>query len=324
MEINLSCIKEEMALFQEAFEKVLQTRVPMADSVIRYFLDRRGKQLRPALTLITSKLVSGKVTHKGICGAVAVELLHNASLMHDDVVDNCGERRGADTINKVWDNRVAVLTGDFFLSKCMLTSNSVGSMQINNVLGGIVTALAEGELEQLSNASTLHLSEETYFSVIRGKTASLFSACLEIGALSADATPEQVATLAEVGEKIGLIYQIRDDIFDYFPETAEIGKPTGHDMMEGKVTLPLLYALMNAPEEESSRMKAILQSEQGIGKEQAATLSAFAIRHGGIEYAKTKMSSMAEEAKLKLDLFPDNEYKAVLCQIIDYFVRREY
>lgn len=312
-----------MGQFQESFEQMLQTRVPLADSVIRYFLDRRGKQLRPALTLLASKMIGGRVEQQSIYGAVAVELLHNASLMHDDVVDNCDERRGADTINKVWDNRVAVLVGDFFLSKCMLTSNAVGSLQINRVLGGIVTSLAEGELEQLSNISGSQLSEDSYYRVIRGKTASLFSACLEIGALSVDATPAQVSALSKVGEIIGMIYQIRDDIFDYYPSTAEIGKPTGHDMMEGKVTLPLLFALNNSPEEESSRMNSLLKSENGIGKEQAAELSAFAIRYGGIEYAKNKMSAMADEAKALLNQFPDNKYRHVLAQIIDYFISRE-
>jgi len=232
MELQLQCIEPEMELFRSTFERTLRTRVPLADNVIRYFLDRRGKQLRPILTILSAKMLRGKVTNETIYGAVAVEMLHNASLMHDDVIDNSEERRGLSTINRVWDNRVAVLTGDFFLAKCLICSNATGSIAISRILGEMVTALVEGELEQLSNARSHLLSEEAYFNVIKGKTASLFAACLRIGAHSVDASDEEVNKMGEIGEKIGLIFQIRDDIFDYFPSNAAVGKPTGHDIIK--------------------------------------------------------------------------------------------
>lgn len=310
-----------MHRFGTTFEQVLRTRVPLADNVIHYFLDRRGKQLRPILTLLSAKIVRGHVSEASIYGAVSVELLHNASLMHDDVVDNSDERRGAATINKVWDNRVAVLTGDFFLAKCLMCSNHIGSLAISKILGEMVIALSEGELEQLSNARAHLLSEDAYFSVIRGKTASLFAACLKIGALSVDATSEEIERMGEIGEKIGLIFQIRDDIFDYFPQTEEVGKPTGHDIMEGKVTLPLLYALQNAPADLGARMRAILLNNQ-LSDEQAATLVDFAKEMGGIEYAKAKMKHIAFEAKQLLSEFDENESRDAMMKLIDYFIER--
>lgn len=312
-----------MRQFAEVFDQMLRTRVPLADEVIRYFLDRKGKQMRPVLTLLTAKMLREEVSRESIYGAVAVELLHNASLMHDDVVDHSEERRGAPTVNKVWDNRVAVLTGDFFLAKCLTSSNAIGSLAISRILGEMVIALAEGELEQLSNVRSRMLSEDAYFSVIRGKTASLFSACLRIGAHSVNASPEEIEKLGEIGEKMGLVFQIRDDIFDYYPQSEDVGKPSGHDIMEGKVTLPLLYALQHAPAEEARRMRAILEQNRTLTPEQVAAMVEFARQMGGIEYAQAKMKNIAFEAKKMLRTFPDNEARQTLCNVIDYFISRE-
>jgi len=321
--MNLQCIENEMQQFGETFEQVLRTRVPLADNVIRYFLDRRGKQLRPILTLLSAKMIAGEVAKESIYGAVAVELLHNASLMHDDVVDDSAERRGLATINRVWDNKVAVLTGDFFLAKCLLCSNMIGSLAISRELGSMVIALSEGELEQLSNARAHLLNEEAYFNVIKGKTASLFAACLRIGARSVNASEEVVAKMGEIGEKIGLIFQIRDDIFDYFPENEAVGKPTGHDIMEGKVTLPLLFALQNAPSELSARMRDILLNNNSVlGKEEVEALVDFTKQMGGIEYAQARMKKIAFDTKQILSSFPENDSRKTLMSLIDYFIER--
>lgn len=320
--INLQCIEPEMQQFRDTFEQMLRTRVPLADNVIHYFLDRKGKQLRPILTILSAKTVRPEVSKETIYGAVAVELLHNASLMHDDVVDASMERRGSATINKVWDNRVAVLTGDFFLAKCLQCSNAIGSLEISRILGEMVTALSEGELEQLSNARAHLLSEEAYFSVINGKTASLFSACLKIGAHSVGATAQEIANMGEVGEKIGLIFQIRDDIFDYYPQTDEVGKPTGHDIMEGKVTLPLLYALQHAPADLGSRMRDILINNAELTEEQAQELVTFAKDMGGIEYAQAQMKKISFEAKQILTTFAESESRQTMMKVIDYFIER--
>ncbi len=324
MELQLQCIEPEMELFRSTFEQTLRTRVPLADNVIRYFLDRRGKQLRPILTILSAKMLRGKVTNETIYGAVAVEMLHNASLMHDDVIDNSEERRGLATINRVWDNRVAVLTGDFFLAKCLICSNATGSIAISRILGEMVTALVEGELEQLSNARSHLLSEEAYFNVIKGKTASLFAACLRIGAHSVDASDEEVNKMGEIGEKIGLIFQIRDDIFDYFPSNAAVGKPTGHDIMEGKITLPLLYALQQAPVDQSQRMKQILSVNRDLTEAEVSSLVDFAKQMGGIEYAQARMKNIAFEVKQLLNSIPANDCLDVFTQLVDYFIERNH
>lgn len=318
-----SCIADEMRRFEDSFERALSTHVPLADNVIHYFLDRRGKQMRPMVALLAAKMVGGEVTETSIKGAVALELLHNASLMHDDVIDKSDERRGISTVNKVWDNRVAVLMGDFFLSKCLVVSNSAGSLDISNILAEIVIRLSEGELEQLSNVRSRLLSESAYFSVISGKTASLFSACMKVGALSVGGSEALVEQMGQIGELMGLIFQIRDDVFDYYP-SADLGKPTGHDIMEGKVTLPLLYALQHDASDEAGKMRAILEQGDELTGEQVEQLVEFAKAMGGIEYAQAKMKKLAFEAKKLLNQQPESPAREALKSIIDYFIARNH
>jgi octaprenyl-diphosphate synthase len=317
-----NCISEELKDFERVFESVLRTRVPLADSVIHYFLERSGKQLRPIMTLLAAKML-GKVNEATNYGAVALELLHNATLMHDDVIDQSPTRRGSDTINKIWDNKVAVLMGDFFLSKCLHCSNATGSLQISKVLSDMVAMLVEGELEQISNVRTHLLSEESYFSVIRGKTASLFAACMKVGALSVEASEADMERLAKVGELMGMVFQIRDDIFDYYPFSKEVGKPTGHDIMEGKITLPLLYAFQHAPTDEAARMKEIVEQSQELTECQVAQLVEFAKSIGGIEYAQAKMKNISYEAKKLLSTFPESDAREAIMGLIDYFSDRK-
>ena len=322
MAFSPDCIAAELKRFDKYFEGALRTHVPLADNVIRYFLDRKGKRMRPILVLLAAKMLKDDLPESVYYGATALELLHNATLMHDDVVDQSDERRGSATINKVWDNKVAVLMGDFFLAKCLQSSNATGSLDISVILSDMVTRLSEGELEQLSNARSHMLSEEAYFSVISGKTASLFAACMRVAAYGVGASEAELEQLAQIGELIGLIFQIRDDVFDYFPSTSEIGKPTGHDIMEGKVTLPLLYALQHAPIEESSCMRMLLEREEGLSEEDVTTLVEFAAAMGGIEYAQAKMKKMAYEAKKMLSSFPENPAREALMNLVDYFIVR--
>lgn len=318
-----ACINEELALFQISFEQALHTKVPLADTIIKYFLDKKGKQLRPVMTLLTAKMVANKVPDSTIKAAVALELLHNATLIHDDVVDESAERRGVPTINKIWDNKVAVLMGDFFLAKCLTCSNETGSIEVSKILSEIVTRLAEGELEQQSNARSRLMSEEGYFSVISGKTASLFSGCLKVGAMSAGATEEEIMRVEEIGELMGLIFQIRDDIFDYYPSNDNVGKPTGHDIMEGKVTLPLLYALQHSSEKESREMQRIIDNKDPLSEEQVSRLIEFAKATGGIEYAQAKMKNIGFKAKKLLLQFEESESRNSLIKLIDYFIERQ-
>lgn len=324
MEKIKQCIGGELSRFQNAFESALTTRVPLADNIIRYFLDRKGKQLRPVMTILAAKLISSEVPDATIHGAVALELLHNASLIHDDVVDESDERRGVDTINKIWDNKVAVLMGDLFLSKSLSASNATGSLQVSQILASMVTRLSEGELEQMSNVRSRLLSEDAYFSVISGKTASLFAACLKVGACTVDADSEVVDRIGRIGEYMGLIFQIRDDIFDYFPSNSAVGKPTGHDIMEGKVTLPLLYALQNGPADEVTAMKSLLEGHSVLSKSDVEALVEFAKVVGGIEYAQAKMKILAFEAKKQLRTFDKCPARDAIELLIDYFIERNH
>lgn len=324
MEKVKQCIGGELQRFQSAFEASLTTRVPLADNIIRYFLDRKGKQLRPVMTILAAKLISEDVPDTTINGAVAIELLHNASLIHDDVVDDSTERRGVDTLNKIWDNKVAVLMGDFFLSKSLTASNATRSLEVSGILANMVTRLSEGELEQMSNVRSSLISEDAYFSVISGKTASLFAACLKVGACTVGADKETVDSLGRIGEIMGLIFQIRDDIFDYFPSNSEVGKPTGHDIQEGKVTLPLLYALQHGPSEEAAAMKDMLERSSALTNADVSALVEFSKVVGGIEYAQAKMKMLAFEAKKQLKMFRDCPARDGIEYLIDYFIDRNH
>ena len=318
-----ACISEEMDRFHVTFEQMLRTKIPLADNIIRYFLDRKGKQLRPVMAILAAKMINDKVSDTTILGAVALELLHNASLMHDDVVDDSDKRRGAATINKVWDNHIAVLMGDFFLAKCLESSNATESLAISKVLASMVIRLSEGELEQQSNARAHLLSENAYFSVISGKTASLFSGCLKIGAISAGAKDEELTKLAEIGELMGLVFQMRDDIFDYYPSNDNVGKPTGHDILEGKITLPLIFALNQSANEENSKMRSLVESNRQLTSAQVSTLVDYAKAVGGIDYAQAKMKNLGFQAKKMLMNFEKTDSRDALVKLIDFFIERQ-
>lgn len=317
-----ACIKPELETFQDLLHRTLHTRVPLADGVIRYFLERKGKGVRPIVTLLTAKMLTADIPTSTYDAAVALELLHCASLMHDDVIDESSERRGDATINRVWDNKVAVLMGDFFLSKSLARINATRSFAISGILTDMVTRLSEGELAQLANMRSRVSSEKAYLEVIADKTASLFSACMKIAAHSVGATEEVCQRLEMIGEKLGLVFQIRDDIFDYLPSES-MGKPAGTDIREGKITLPLLYALQQAPAEDSQRIMTLLETHEHLDAAAVADVVKFAIDGGGIDYASAKMKSIAYETKSLLLTFPDNEARTALMALVDYFVERD-
>ena len=251
-----------------------------------------------------------------------MELLHNASLIHDDIVDETLERRGRKSVNAIWDNKVSVLVGDLFLSRCLVVTNQTRSLAIQGVLASLSSALAEGELKQLETATSKLLSEKAYFSVISNKTASLFVACMKVGALSVKAGDQEIERLARLGEKLGLIFQIRDDIFDYF-DSAEIGKPTGNDIREGKVTLPLLHCLLEGVGEQADRMRELLQKDS-FSADEIVRLVSFARENGGIDYAHQVMLRLADEAKSILYTFPESLPRHSFELLINYVIERKY
>ncbi len=313
-------VEKELHTFDLAFSQSLQSDSPKMQEVANHILQSNGKRIRPVVLLL-SALLAGKVTSVSIESAVLIELLHTASLLHDDVVDETEKRRGRPSANAVFDNKVAILSGDFILSISLQKAIVIGDLRILSVFGQLGKHLSLGELNQLTNVRNLIIQEESYLKVIREKTATLFSACTEIGALSAGASDEEVAKLRSYGENIGMCFQIQDDIFDYF-DSAVLGKPTGNDIREGKVTLPLLYAIEKAGENDKNRIMTILR-EQDFSEENIKSLTLFAKESGGVEYARKKMQVYALQAKESLHIFPDGEAKTALLKLVDYVISRD-
>ena len=301
---------------------LLHTDHTLVNSIIDNYLITKGKQIRPILVLLSARMF-GAIDDKVLHAAAAIEMLHNATLIHDDVVDQTPLRRGASTINAVWGNHLAVLSGDIFVSKALEAGIRTGNLEILQSLSDLGTELSLGEMDQLFNARGHNLGEEAYYSMIERKTASLFVGCIRIGAQAVGAPESKFRGLEEYAACLGRAFQIRDDIFDYFP-SGDIGKPTGHDLLEGKVTLPLLVALKDAPAGESEKMKEILLSSDELTPEQIRQLHDFAKANGGIEKAYGKMRSLRREGMEIIADYPDSESKRYFEEIFDYIIDRKY
>ncbi len=310
----------EMELFEEKFSEAMHTRVPLLNRIMHYIIRRKGKQMRPMFIFLTAKMLNGSVTPKTYRGASIVELIHTATLVHDDVVDDSNRRRGFFSINALWKNKIAVLVGDFLLSKGMLLSIDNGDFDILRIVSDTIKEMSEGELLQIEKARLLDITEEVYFDIIRYKTASLIASCTAIGAASVGAEPAQIETLRKFGETIGMAFQIKDDLFDYTED--KIGKPTGIDIKEQKMTLPLIYSLNQAGDKQRKWMMNIIK-KHNKDKKKVRQLIAFVKESGGLDYATRKMWSYRDEAMRILDGFPGNEYRDSLREMIDYVVNRK-
>lgn len=310
----------EMEEFKTLFGSTLSSSNLLLQDVIAHIRQKSGKMMRPMLVLLAAKLL-GDVRPATLHAAAALELLHTASLVHDDVVDESTERRGQLSVNAVFNNKVAVLTGDYLLATALLQAASTRHLDIIDLISVLGRELAEGELLQLSNVQNQQFSEEVYFEVIRKKTAMLFAACTQAGALSVGADAAKTETLRKFGEYIGLCFQIKDDIFDYY-DSKEIGKPTGNDMLEGKLTLPVLYALNSTHDVEATAIALRVKSGKAAPDE-ISRLIAFAKDNGGIEYARQTMRCHRDRALALLDNVPDSDVKTALAAYIDYVVERE-
>ena len=315
-----SPISEELEDFKKLFESTLSSSNLLLNSVIAHIRQKNGKMMRPILVLLAAKLF-GKVCPATLHAAVALELLHNASLVHDDVVDESTERRGQLSVNAIFNNKVAVLAGDYLLATALVQVSMTRNHDIIDIVSCLGQDLADGELLQLSNVSNLHFSEEVYFDVIRKKTAVLFAACTKAGALSVGASDEKAESARLFGEYIGLCFQIKDDIFDYYKE-MNIGKPTGNDIREGKVTLPLLHALEQGRREEvASFLKMIHDKDFSAANIDA--LIEFAKANGGIEYAESRMKEFHDKAVKVLMEFPESDAREGLLALADYIMERQ-
>ena len=314
-------IAPEMDLFAERFEQALSRTDGLLSQALGYIVRRSGKRMRPILLLLVAKNY-GVPTDASYHAAVGMEMLHTASLVHDDVVDDSGERRGQASVNAIYDNKISVLVGDYLLSTSLLSVALTGEIEIVKKVAQLGQTLVSGEILQLSNTQSNAFSEEVYYDIIHRKTATLFEACCSLGALSVGATPQQVEQAQAFGSDIGMIFQIRDDIFDYYP-AADIGKPTGNDMAEGKLTLPLLYALNNNDDDSIRQLARKAKSGAATANEIAALVS-YAKEHGGIDYAEQRMDHYRRHAQQYIDTcVTDTDIRHALQAYLDYVIRRE-
>ncbi|MDO4703619.1 polyprenyl synthetase family protein [Tannerella sp.] len=313
-------VAKEFGEFRKKFAESLHSEIATIRKAIEAVYHSNGKHIRPLLVLLAAK-ACGRVTPDSIRAAVFLELLHTASLLHDDVVDDTRRRRGLPSMNALFDNRVAVLVGDFILSEALVRATQTGQVQIVSIIASLSRQMAEGEIKQLENAKEQILKEKDYLIAIEKKTSMLLSACTEIGAITAQATPEIQESCREFGRLLGYCFQIRDDIFDYFDDPS-IGKPSGNDIREGKITLPLLYALESADESTKAPFLKMIQ-KRDFSPENVAALIRFAKDGGGVEYAASRMAYYKEKAADIIRSLPDNEARESLLLLADYVIERK-
>ena len=318
-QIRLPIVKE-FEEFKSLFDASLQSSNPLLSEVLTYIKQRNGKMMRPILTLLMAKLF-GEINYSALHAALSLELLHTASLVHDDVVDESDKRRGQSSVNAIYNNKVSVLVGDYMLATSLKHSAMTGSIRIVDLVARLGQNLAEGEIIQLTNINASEFSEEVYYDVIRKKTAALFTASAEAGAVAVNSSDEMVQNARLFGEMIGIAFQIKDDIFDYY-SSGEIGKPTGNDMSEGKLTLPALHVLNTLGDEKMCQLAFRIKSLDATDAEIFLFID-YVKKNGGIEYARQVMVDYRNKA---LDLLPstaDTTIKDALTAYIDYVIERE-
>ncbi len=313
-------IRHEMELFESKFKDAMKTQVPLLNRVMDYIIHRKGKQMRPMFVFLTAKMVSNGGFHERTYrGAAIIELIHTATLVHDDVVDDSNRRRGFFSINALWKNKIAVLVGDFLLSKGVLLSVDNEDFDLLKLISTAVREMSEGELLQIEKARQLDITEAVYYNIIRQKTASLIASCTAIGAASVGADEKTIEEMRVFGETIGLAFQIKDDLFDYTDD--KIGKPTGIDIKEQKMTLPLIYTLNNcSPKEKKWLINSVKNHNKN--KKRVKEVIQFVKDHGGIEYTQKQMKNYQKKALDILDKYPETAYKTALIDMLNYVVDR--
>lgn len=312
-------IQQELIDFEIHFQNAMHADVALLDKVTSYIVKRKGKQMRPMFVFLTAKML-GQINSITFDATTLVELLHTATLVHDDVVDDAAERRGFFSVNALWKNKIAVLVGDYMLSRILLLSIEKRNLDLLQIVARAVQEMSEGELLQIEKARHLDITEEVYYEVIRKKTASLIATCCEAGALSVGALDER-PTMRKFGELIGLAFQIKDDIFDY-GTGAHIGKPTGIDIREQKLTLPLIYALQNASPAIQKELRYIIKNEYDVSAKVQRAIE-LVWSSGGVQYAQQRMEALAEEALGILEQYPASQAKDSLKGLVTYTMNRE-
>lgn len=314
-------IETEMDVFEKKFKDSMKSSAPLLDKITQYIVKRKGKQIRPMFVFLSAH-VTGNFCEKTYRAGILIELLHTATLVHDDVVDDSNERRGFFSLNAIWKNKIAVLVGDFLLSKGLLVSTENGDYRLLEIVTNAVKMMSEGELLQIEKARRLDIVEEVYFEIIKRKTASLISSCCACGASSAGADESTVQLMADFGEKIGIAFQIKDDLFDY-QHSHLIGKPTGIDIKEQKMTLPLIYALNNTDSATKRSIIRIVKNNNNDPKKVEEVIE-FVNKSGGIPYATERMIEYKDSALKMLDVFPESDYKQSLIDLVNFTVERSH
>jgi octaprenyl-diphosphate synthase len=313
-------VAKEMDEFEVKFKSSMKSSVPLLDKITQYIVKRKGKQLRPMFVFLSAK-VCGEMNDSTYRAASLIELLHTATLVHDDVVDDSNERRGFFSVNALWKNKIAVLVGDFLLSRGLLLSVDNKDFHLLGLVSNAVREMSEGELLQIEKARKLDIDEKVYYEIIRKKTASLIASCCACGAASVTTDQTVIEKMQSFGEAVGIAFQIKDDLFDY-GDGSNIGKPTGIDIKEKKMTLPLIYALNNASFLEKRRIINIVKNNNNNPKKVAEVID-FVIKSGGIQYAETKMNEYKNKAIELISSFPDSPSKSSLIGLVKYTTERK-
>jgi len=312
-------VEKEMGEFESYFNRKMQSNIPLLKIILNYILRRKGKQMRPLLVLLTAGL-NGKITESAYVAATLIELLHTASLVHDDVVDEAAERRGALSINALWNSKIAVLVGDYLLSKGLLVSVETSRYDMLEIVSEAVRSMSEGELLQIQKARKLNITEDDYYKIIIRKTAALISACTATGARSATEDQDTIQLMKDFGENIGIAFQIRDDILDYVANSLT-GKIVGNDIKERKITLPLIHALELASSGRRKEIMSIVKRKKKT-KDEIDEVIRFVISSGGLEYAEVRMNGYRDKALAILDSYPDSDYKTSLKKFVYFTTAR--
>jgi octaprenyl-diphosphate synthase len=313
-------IRNEMALFEKKFQEAMKSSAPLLDKIMHYIVKRKGKQMRPMFVFFSSSICGG-ITESSYVGASLIELLHTATLVHDDVVDDSGLRRGFFSINALWKNKIAVLVGDYLLSKGLLISVQKKEYDLLEIVSNAVREMSEGELLQIEKARKLDIDEKIYYDIIRQKTASLIASCCAVGAASAKADKEIISRMHQFGESVGIAFQIKDDLFDY-EKNLKTGKPSGIDIKESKMTLPLIYSLSKAQKSDKRRIINIIKNNNTDDKKVAEVIS-FVKESGGIEYAQKSMADYQQKSFEILSFFPDSIFKKSLMELVMFTTERD-
>ena len=313
-------IKKEMDLFEEKFSKSMISDVPLLNRITHYVVKRKGKQMRPMFVFLTAKIISSndKINEKVYRAASIIELIHTATLIHDDVVDSSDKRRGFFSLNALWKNKIAVLVGDFLLSKGMLLCIDNDDFDLLKIISKSVKDMSQGELLQIEKARRLDIDEEIYYEIITKKTASLIASCCALGVAAANGSKKEINAFEQIGKKIGVAFQLKDDLFDY---GTKIGKPTGIDLREKKLTLPFIYALNNSSK---SKRKWLINSVKNSDENAIREIIKYVIDIGGIDYTQKQIKKFYNSALKDLDQFEESEYTNSLKKLIKYVIEREY